>query len=155
MNRSEDHPGVIALPPLLYGGAFIVALVLQWRWPWPIFPGRVALIPGIIVLALGVGLAIWGRRTMEAAGTNVNPQLPTTAIVTSGPFQFTRNPLYVALTLFYLGLTLAFDTWWGVIVLVPLLIVMHLGVVLREERYLDAKFGDDYRTYCSRVRRYL
>jgi protein-S-isoprenylcysteine O-methyltransferase Ste14 len=92
---------------------------------------------------------------MQAAGTNVNPALPTTAIVASGPFRFSRNPLYLALTLLYLGLTLAFNTWWGIVVLIPVLIIMHRGVVLREERYLEQKFGETYRHYRSKVRRYL
>src|SRR5262245_5892949 len=106
-----------------------------------------------------VGARRWdsgmGRRTMQAAGTNVNPALPTTAIVTSGPFRFSSNPLYLALTLLYLGLTLAFNTWWGIVVLVPVLIIMHRGVVLREKRYLEHKFGETYRRYRSKVRRYL
>ena len=92
---------------------------------------------------------------MQAAGTNIDPSLPTTAIVQSSPFGYSRNPLYCALTLLYLGLTLAFNTWWGIVVLVPLLIVMHRGVVLREERYLEQKFGETYRQYRSKVRRYL
>jgi protein-S-isoprenylcysteine O-methyltransferase Ste14 len=92
---------------------------------------------------------------MHAAGTNVNPALPTTTIVTSGPFRFCRNPLYGALTLIYLGLTFAFNTWLGMVLLVPLLVIMHFGVVLREERYLEHKFGEAYRLYRSRVRRYL
>jgi protein-S-isoprenylcysteine O-methyltransferase Ste14 len=104
---------------------------------------------------LAVGIALWGRSALLAAGTNVNPSLPTTAIVTSGPFRFSRNPLYMALTLLYFGLTLAVNTWWGIVVLVPLLILMHRGVVLREERYLEAKFGESYRQYCSKVPRYL
>ena len=92
---------------------------------------------------------------MHGAGTNINPLMPTTSIVTSGPFRFTRNPLYVSLTLLYLGLTLAFNTWWGIVGLIPLLVVMHYGVVLREERYLEQKFGEMYRQYRSKVRRYL
>ena len=92
---------------------------------------------------------------MRAAGTNVRPSLPATAIVTTGPFRFSRNPLYCSLTLLYLGLTAIFNTWWGLIVLVPLLLVMHFGVVLREERYLERKFGDTYRQYRMSVRRYL
>lgn len=92
---------------------------------------------------------------MQAAGTNVNPALPTTAIVTAGPFRLSRNPLYLALTLLYFGLTLAFNTWWGIVVLVPLLIIMHRGVVLREERYLEQKFGENYRQYRSKIRRYF
>jgi len=92
---------------------------------------------------------------MQAAGTNVNPSLPTTSIVTSGPFRLSRNPLYVAVTLLYFGLILALNTWWGIIMLIPLLIIMHFGVVLREERYLEEKFGDEYRRYKARVARYL
>jgi len=81
--------------------------------------------------------------------------MPTTAIVKSGPFRFYHNPLYLALMLLYLGLTLAFNTWWGIVLLVPVLIIMHCGVVLREERYLEQKFGETYRQYRSKVRRYL
>ena len=111
MATSTDKPGVVAPPPLLYGGAFVLVLVFRWFWPMPIFGHAVSLWPGLALLVLGVGIAAWGRRTMQAAGTNVNPALPTTAIVASGPFRFSRNPLYLALTLLYLGLTLAFNTW--------------------------------------------
>ena len=155
MATSADNPGVVARPPLLYGAAFVVVLVFRWFWPMPIFGQAVALWPGLVLVALGVGTAVWGRRTMQATGTNINPVLPTTAVVTSGPFRFSRNPLYLALTLLYLGLTLAFNTWWGIVMLVPLLIIMHCGVVLREERYLEQKFGDSYRQYRSKVRRYF
>jgi protein-S-isoprenylcysteine O-methyltransferase Ste14 len=120
-----------------------------------IFGGGLALWPGLALVALSVGLAIWGRQALVSAGTNVNPYRPSTAIVDSGPYRFTRNPLYVALTLMYVGLTLAFDTWWGFILLVPVLIIMHLGVIRREERYLEGKFGESYRGYRARVRRYL
>ena len=155
MATSADSPGVVGRPPLLYGGAFLVVLVFRWFWPMPIFGGAVALWPGLALVALGIGIAIWGRRTMQAAGTNINPSLPATTIVSSGPFRYSRNPLYLALTLLYLGLTVAFDTWWGIVVLIPVLLVMHLGVVLREERYLDQKFGESYRRYRAEVRRYL
>jgi protein-S-isoprenylcysteine O-methyltransferase Ste14 len=84
-----------------------------------------------------------------------DPLRPTTAIVTSGPFRFSRNPLYLGLTLVYSGVTLLFDTWWGVLLLVPVMVVMHRGVVLREEQYLEATFGESYRRYLSTVRRYL
>jgi protein-S-isoprenylcysteine O-methyltransferase Ste14 len=152
---STDKAGVATRPPLLYGGAFVLVLVFRWFWPMPIFGHAVALWLGLALFVLGVGFAAWGRRTMQAAGTNINPALPTTTIVASGPFCFSRNPLYLALTLLYLGLTLAFNTWWGIVVLVPVLIIMHRGVVLREERYLEQKFGETYRQYRSKVRRYL
>lgn len=151
----KDNAGVIVLPPFLYGGAFLVMLLLRWPWPWPILGGRLALWPGLVLVALGITLAVAGRRALEAAGTNVNPGLPTTAIVTAGPYRYTRNPLYVALAMFFLGVALGFNTWWGVVLLAPVLSVMHWGVIRREERYLEGKFGEPYREYCSRVRRYL
>ena len=155
MPTGADNPGVVARPPLLYLGAFLIVLVCRWFWPMPIDAAGRGLLPGLMLVALGAGVAIWGRRTMKAAGTNINPTLPAKAIVSSGPFRFSRNPLYLSLTTIYLGLTLAVNTWWGIVVLIPLLIVMHRGVVLREERYLEQKFGQSYRQYRSRVRRYL
>jgi protein-S-isoprenylcysteine O-methyltransferase Ste14 len=152
---STDNPGVVVLPPLLYGSALVVVLALRWFWPMPIFGHAVALWSGLVLIVFAVAIAIWGARTMRAAGTNVSPLRPTTAVVTTGPFRFSRNPLYLALMLLYLGLTLAFNTWWGVVVLIPLLMIVHRGVVLREERYLEQKFGEDYRQYRSAVRRYL
>ncbi len=153
MADSADNPGVIAPPPLIYAGAFLIALLLHRLAPLPIF-GR-ALWPGLAFVVIGVALAIWGRNTLVSAGTNVNPTRPATTIVDSGPYRFTRNPLYVSLTVMYVGLTLAFDTWWGFILLVPVLIVMHVAVIRREERYLENKFGEAYRRYRERVRRYL
>ena len=149
-----DNAGVIVRPPLLYAVALAAMLALRWLWPLPIFSGA-AFWPGLALVALAVGLLIWGRQTLVTGGTNVDPSLPSTAVVTSGPYRFSRNPLYMGLTVVYLGLTLALDTWWGIILLALVLIVMHRGVIQREERYLDRKFGDGYRQYRAAVRRYL
>ena len=92
---------------------------------------------------------------MLAAETNINPFKPTTSIVSTGPFRFTRNPLYLAMTLIYLGLTLVANTGWCFPLLIPVLLLIHFGVVAREERYLERKFGESYREYRLRVRRYL
>jgi len=149
-----DNAGVIVRPPLLYAVALAAMLALRWLWPLPIFSGA-AFWPGLALVALAVGLLIWGRQTLVTGGTNVDPSLPSTAVVTSGPYRFSRNPLYMGLAVVYLGLTLALDTWWGIILLALVLIVMHRGVIQREERYLDRKFGDGYRQYRAAVRRYL
>jgi protein-S-isoprenylcysteine O-methyltransferase Ste14 len=129
--------------------------VLRWLWPMPMLGHATSRWLGLALVLLALAILIPGRRALQAAGTNVNPSLPTTAIVASGPYRFSRNPLYVGLTLLYCGLTLALNTWWGFVLLVPVLVVLHRGVVLREERYLRQKFGETYREYCSRVGRYL
>jgi len=154
MVTSTDTAGVIAPPPLLYAAGLIVALVLQGFWPLRIAG---SMMPGLGLAALiaGLAIAVTGRQAMKAAGTNVNPFQPTTAIVASGPFRFTRNPLYLGLTLVYVGLAFVFNTWWALILLPLILVVMHFGVVLREERYLERKFGTPYREYRWKVRRYL
>lgn len=149
-----DNAGVIVRPPLLYAVALAAMLALRWLWPLPIFSGA-TFRPGLALVALAVGLLIWGRQTLVTGGTNVDPSLPSTAVVTSGPYRFSRNPLYMGLAVVYLGLTLALDTWWGIILLALVLIVMHRGVIQREERYLERKFGDGYRQYRAAVRRYL
>lgn len=149
-----DTAGIPIRPPVIYAAALVVMLMLRWLRPLPIL-ARGGLWPGMALVVLGVGILLWARRTLLAGGTNVDPMLPTTAIVAAGPYRFSRNPLYVGLAVVYLGLTLALDTWWGIVLLALVLIVMHQGVIQREERYLERKFGDGYRQYRAAVRRYL
>jgi protein-S-isoprenylcysteine O-methyltransferase Ste14 len=152
----KDRAGVIAPPPLIYLSGILIGLALnRWWQPCPIFAKSTWRWSGLLLVLAGVGLIIAGRRAMLAAQTNINPFKPTTSIVSSGPFGFTRNPLYVSMILIYLGLTLVANTWWSFPLLVPVLLLIHFGVVLREESYLERKFGDSYREYRSRVRRYL
>ena len=92
---------------------------------------------------------------MKRAGTNLRPDRPATVVVTDGPFRFSRNPLYLSLIALYLGITLLFDAFWPLVTLAPALAVMHWGAVLRKEQYLEAKFGDEYRAYKARVRRWF
>ena len=92
---------------------------------------------------------------MRRAGTNIRPDRPATVIVTDGPFRFSRNPLYLSLTLVYVGIASMMNALWPLLLLVPLLLIVQRGVVLREERYLEAKFGETYRSYKTRVRRWF
>lgn len=150
-----DHPGVLAPAPILYGVAFLVGTLLHGLFPRPALPLGMAPLTGLALLCSGAVLAVWSRRTMEGAGTNVNPSRPATTLVVTGPYGFSRNPMYVARTFLYLGLGLLVNALSVVAVAVPLMLVMHYGVIKPEERYLEAKFGDTYRQYRSRVRRWL
>lgn len=134
----------------------MVGLVVQWLLPWRFpLPGIARIVLSVVILAPALALGLWGERTMHGAGTNVDPSKPSTAIVTSGPFRFTRNPLYLFLIGIYLGVTVAVASAWPFVFLVPMLLVLHFGIVRREERYLEAKFGERYRAYKARVRRWL
>lgn len=151
-----DNPGVVAHPPVLYLGALVALIVLRGIWPAPILANpSLVLYAGIALGVMGLALDLWAVATMHAAGTNIDPGRESTTVVTAGPFGYSRNPIYVGLTLLFIGFTLALNSWWGVVVLVPLLVVMHVGVIRREERYLEQKFGGDYLRYKYDVARYV
>src|SRR5262245_25480816 len=150
-----DHPRVIAFPPLLFASTLVAGWLLHWAFPHRLLPPLPARVLGAALVVTALLLAASARRAMVRAGTNVDPREPTTAIVTDGPFRVTRNPLYMSLVLFYLGGTLLIDDFAPLVLLAPVLLVLHFGIVRREEQYLEDKFGDVYRAYRARVRRYL
>lgn len=154
-DRLKDSPGVIACPPLIFLGALGLGLLLHWLIPMGSFPITFSKPLGIGLCLTGVAVGFWGSATMHLAGTNVRPDLPAKTLVTGGPFRFSRNPLYLSLTTLYLGITLFCEAMWPLIMLVPVLAFVHWRIVLREELYLETKFGDAYRDYKTRVRRWL
>jgi len=156
--NSSDTAGVILLPPLLYlgflalgvaAGAILPASVLGPAW----LISR--LVVGGLLAVAGIALAAAAKRRFEAAGTETNPLRPTTAVVGEGPYRFTRNPMYLGMTAAYLGVGIALDSAWVIALVVPLLIVIAYGVIRREERYLEGKFGETYLAYRRRVRRWI
>ncbi len=152
---STDSPGVLVFPPAMLLGTILLSVLLNLIWPLH-FPRLAWMkVAGGMLFILGVFLTGWGRRTMMRAGTNVPPHKPTLAIVTDGPFRFTRNPLYVGGTAAYIGLSLGFNLIWALMLLVPMLLVLNWGIVRREERYLEKKFGETYLSYKARVPRWL
>jgi len=155
MQAPLDHPDVFARPPLVYLGAIAAVFILRYFLPLPLLAGAGTLWPCATLAVAGVLIAIWGRKALLQVNTNIDPMRPTLAIASGGPYRFSRNPLYVSLTLIYLGITLAGNSWWCLVVLVPLLGALHFGIVLREERYLQDKFGEQYLSYRRQVRRYL
>ena len=151
----QDTAGVIAFPPLLVVGTLVLGLVWHWlvpRHPFPTLPSRIA---GIALVVLGGAIIAWGAKTMRAAGTNIDPSQPALALVTTGPFRFSRNPLYLANVIIYIGTTLVVDALWPFVLLVPLIALLEWGVIRREERYLSRIFGAPYDAYRARVRRWL
>jgi protein-S-isoprenylcysteine O-methyltransferase Ste14 len=155
-NRNQrDHSGVFLPPPLLYAFVFIGGLLLQRIWPVPMLPSAVGRNAGIACILSGVTLEVWSILTFWRAGTSVIPVRPSTAVVTDGPFRFSRNPIYVALTLLYLGATFWLNLVWPLLLLPALLLLVQIYVISREERYLERKFGREYLQYKSRVRRWL
>jgi len=108
-----------------------------------------------VLAAGGSVMILMGTRRFQAAGTNIPPSLPTTALVVDGIYRRTRNPLYLGMTLVYLGVGVAAGSIWAIVLVVPLLWIINSGVIVREESYLERKFGDAYRAYKARVRRWV
>lgn len=155
---TRDTPGVIAPPPLIALAAVVLGFVLDRVMPAFLlsvllsFGARVVI--GMVALAAGAALALAGERSFARAGTAVKPWQPSTALVTDGVFGWLRNPMYVGLTLMLAGVSVGFASDWTLVMTVAFAIIIHFGVVKREERYLAAKFGDTYRNYLERVPRY-
>lgn len=152
----DRGPGVLVFPPVLFGTTLLAGIALQWARPlrfWEARAWRSILGAGLVVA--GISLARWGERTMQRAGTEVRPDRPSSAIVDQGPFRYTRNPLYLGVNLMFLGAAFLGNAAWFFLLLLPMDLVLHFGVVRREERYLEEKFGENYRSYRGRVRRYF
>ncbi len=149
-----DVAGVIALPPLIFLGFLAAAAVLEAVVPLPLLAAHAIprYLAGAALAACGFVMIAMGARRFLAAGTNIPPTLPTTALVVDGIYRRTRNPFYLGTTLVYLGLAVAAGSLWAIGLVVPLMWVIN---VAREERYLERKFGDAYRAYKARVRRWI
>ncbi len=150
-----DHPDVIAQPPRIFLAALAVGFALELLWPTHFVHGALRFTAGALLLGAGVWLVSTAMRQQRAAGTNIETHRPTEAIVRDGLYARSRNPIYIGLFLIYLGIAVLGDSFWVLAGIVPLFAVMHYGVILREERYLERKFGDVYRRYRATVRRWL
>ena len=155
MDKPLDNPGVIAFPPLIWLVNAVISVLVHLFLRLPIMKYSFCLVCGIVLIILAPTLALSALRTMKAAGTNVHPSKPTLTIVRSGPFRFTRNPMYLALCLVQIALCFFLNDWITLLFVVPLALIFHYGVVLREERYLPAKFGEPYLQYKRGVRRWI
>ena len=142
-------------PPLFFLIPAGVAFALEWSLPTSVVAGPWRWLAGGALVALGLALDVAGFVTQRRAGTDPIPFRPTTRIVDHGPYRFTRNPMYVGFTLWTLGLGMLLDSGW-VLLAAPLgVLLVDRFVVIREERYLEGKFGEEYLAYKRRVRRWL
>ena len=153
--KENDSPGVIAKPPLIYLGFLLLGLGLDRLWPVAVLPEAVLSPLGWVLIGLGLLVAVAAVRRFKAAGTSFHTHKPATAIISDGPYGVSRNPIYLGLIAIYLGVGVMADAGWVAVLLGPLLLVMHFGVITREERYLERKFGDEYLRYKAAVRRWI
>ena len=150
--------GVIARPPLLFLGALLLGFVLDRLLPLPLPVPRIGLVHWILagsLILIGLALGAAGIRNFSRAGTPVPTNEPTRALVTSGIHGWTRNPIYLGMFLICGGIDVAARSPWVLLFMLPLALTIRYGVIAREEAYLERRFGDAYRDYEARVRRWL
>jgi protein-S-isoprenylcysteine O-methyltransferase Ste14 len=153
-----DAADVAIRPPFLFLGALAIGCLLSLILP--IGPGlgrpnTLALLVGLAFVLIGVVLAVLSVRGFHLAGTSVVPGEPSTALVVTGPYALTRNPIYIGFVVAYFGLAIVLTSAWMLLLLIPVLVILQRGVVEREEAYLEGKFGEAYRKYQARVPRWL
>ncbi len=154
----QDYADVVIKPPLLFAGALVLGCLLSWLVP--LGPGlgaanlRALGAGGALAIA-GLALGLFSIREFKQAGTSVVPGEPSTMLIERGPYRYSRNPIYIGMTVLYFGLAVMLTSAWMLLLLIPVLIILKRGVVEREEAYLTAKFGDAYRQFQARVPRWL
>lgn len=154
----NDRSGVRIPPPFLYAGPFAIGYAAHRFVPLYLWPGglpAVARVTAWALLAACLGLAGSAVFLFRRAGTTPNPMRSTTAIVLHGPYRFTRNPMYVGLVALYVSLSLFVNSVWPLVLLPVVIAVVQRQVIVREEAYLEGKFGEQYRAYKARVRRWI
>jgi len=150
-----DSPSVWFPPPFVYAAAVFGGLLLERRWSLPIGGGAAGDAAGWLLAAVGAAVMFSGFGTFLRRRTSVIPHRPASSLVISGPYRFTRNPMYLGLAIMTAGFGLGFDTWWPIVLLAPAVWIIQRTVIAPEEAYLRRRFGADYVEYTRRVRRWI
>ena len=151
----EDNAGIITHPPFFYVGFVILALVFDYFYPLEIGYINITKPAAIIILVIGIFIMIAAGKMFRSDKQDVSVHTKTENIYQSGIYAYSRNPLYLALTMIALAGGLYFDKLWILISLIPVLYIMNKMVIAKEEAYLERKFGDEYRAYKEKVRRWI
>lgn len=151
----RDAPGVIALPPFIFLVFLGLGIIIHNLFPLHFIHGPLRTIVGVIFLAYSVLVSSLAIIQMRRAGTNIDVRKPTTSIVTDGIYRFTRNPMYLSMVLLMIAISVLISNIWILILTPVFIIVIQKGVIEREERYLEGKFGTEYALYKKRTRRWI
>ena len=145
-------------PPLLILASLVLSFALSRLLPlslWPASLSRFGEVAGVVMILGSVVMMTWAGLSMMRGGGSLPVHTPTARLVVRGPYRLTRNPIYTGMVLLLVGIGCARDSWWFLVIAVATALLLRWGVILREEAYLEGKFGDEYRDYKTRVRRWL
>lgn len=148
-------PSRIPWPPLLFLASLAVSLGLHWLWPIALWPGHRLWIVGVILILLALTITVWAHHVLAQAHTTIRPDRASDALVTTGPFRFSRNPLYIALIAVSSSVALLLNDAWPLLATACLALALNSIVIPKEERHLAERFPEQYARYRQRVRRWL
>ncbi len=154
-NSPAQRPATLVPPPLVYAAVLFLSWYLNRIWPWPLDLGDAGSLVAWLFIALGISGFAWALLSIRKHKTTVNPYKGASHLITSGPFAYSRNPIYVSDWLVYAGVMLLLHTAWPLVFVPVVWAIMRYGVIVHEEAHLQAKFGEAYAEYCARVRRWL
>lgn len=157
MTNSEDKhgPNVRVHPPVIYAISILSGIGLNNLWPAVMPLGLNGRTYGGVIIFLATLIAAWSMYKFHKANTDVRPDKPDSALITTGPYRFTRNPLYIVLSLAQITVAVWLNNLWVLLLLIPSIIAITYYAITREERYLEKLFGQSYLDYKQRVRRWL
>lgn len=158
MSVDSAHKSRWEIAEVVFGAPFLVSLVIHLAAPFSLPPGifrHILILVGIILIITGIGLVILARREFAHFRQPTDPGHPTSKVIKTGVFAISRNPLYLGSVFLFLGLALAFNILWALFALLLSLVICHYVLIMPEERYLAAKFGQEYQEYAASVRRWL
>lgn len=153
--QRQDSAGVKVPPPLIYIAGLFAGVGLEQVVATPDLPGVWALVAAVAGLAIAAVLDLGALRRFIRARTAAEPWKPSSALVTTGPYRFTRNPMYLGMAGLYAGISLTFGLLWSLALLPVVLVIIDRAVIAREERYLTRRFGETYLQYREQVRRWI
>ncbi len=154
-SSENDWSGIIVPPPIVYLVCLVAGLGLDYFWPIPLLPQAIQFVVGFTIIVSSFLLIGLSLRIFRRSGTPIDYRKSTTGIISTGPFAYSRNPVYVSMTMLMGGIAIAVDSPWILAMAVPAVLIIHNFVILREEAFLERKFGDDYRRYKAAVRRWI
>lgn len=156
MSQAKDVANLgLVRPPLVYLISLVAGVSLQFAMPSPLLPGALAVPLGVALVVVAIALFAYSVTTFQAAGTPVPARKPTSAIVRTGPYRYSRNPIYLAFSLVHLGIAIWVNSVWLLATLIGAVALIHFVVIPKEERYLERRFGARYLDYKASVRRWL
>ncbi len=153
--QEQQTPDIRLKPPLVYAVSLFIGLGIEQLLPLVSIPGTWRAGPAVVLIPWAGLLVVPTVMRFRKADTTLRVRKAATILITGGPYRYSRNPLYLALTLLYLGVGVLFSSAWVCVLVVPTLLIINVAVVRKEEQHLELQFGEEYLRYKTAVRRWL